>query len=54
MKSAIRLADLIEEVKRRLEAEKVDWKDYDASIECLSKCVGADDLIEIYEQYINY
>jgi len=54
MKSAQNLQRLIEMVNGKLAAENIDPQDYDASVECLSKCVSPTLCVEIYKQYINY
>lgn len=54
MKESIRLQNLIDKVRSKLEAENIDIEDYDACIKCLSRTVAPKVCIEIYENYINY
>ena len=52
--SAKRLFSLINKVKDKLRAEKIDFADYDSAIKCLEKTAAPEVNIKIYEHYINY
>ena len=54
MQSAYNLQKMIDKVKSKLQAENVDFSDYDKAIGVLSKTVSPVLCIRIYEEYINY
>ena len=54
MQQAKELHRLIGLVKGRLQAEEIDFDDYDKAIACLKKYVSPKLCIEIYETYIYY
>ena len=54
MREAIKLQEQIDKVKSKLDECGIEYDDYDAAIECLSKTVAPVYCIRIYEEFINY